>query len=138
MAAGFFNNSTTPGSWTVGGATLDFLSGAHEFLPGNNMNFAWGKLDIGAGATVTLEGSGYILGLIFGPGATFANILSAGNYTLYYDPSMNPGLDDKTYSLIGGGFLEPNSDPVPIPGAMWLLGSGLSGLIPLRRKLRKN
>ncbi len=28
-------------------------------------------------------------------------------------------------------------DPVPIPGAVWLLGSGLIGLVGLRRKFRK-
>ena len=30
-----------------------------------------------------------------------------------------------------------NVNPVPIPGAVWLLGSGLIGLIGLRRKFRK-
>ena len=27
--------------------------------------------------------------------------------------------------------------PVPLPGALWLLGSGLLGLVGLRRKLTK-
>jgi hypothetical protein len=112
IAAGFFNNSTTPGSWSVGGATLEFLSGTHEFLPGSDKNFAWGTLYIDAGATVTLEGSGYILGLIFGPGASFANIQSDG-YTL---------------SLPGA---------VPIPSALLLLGPGLVGLAAVRRRFER-
>jgi hypothetical protein len=33
--------------------------------------------------------------------------------------------------MVGGG------DPVPIPGAVWLLGSGLIGLVALRRRFRK-
>ena len=119
IAAGFINNSTTPGSWSVGGATLEFLSGTHEFLPGSDKNFAWGTLDIDAGATVTLEGSGYILGLIFGPGASFANIQSDG-YTL---------------SLPGGGSLLPSS--VPIPSALLLLGPGLVGLAAVRRRFER-
>jgi hypothetical protein len=28
-------------------------------------------------------------------------------------------------------------NPVPIPGAVWLLGSGLIGLVKFRRKLKK-
>jgi hypothetical protein len=132
MAAGFLNNSTVPASWRVGGATLEFLSGTHAFLPGNNKNFAWGTLEMDTGAKVTLEGSGYVLSFLFGSGEGISDILSAGNYTLYYNPLLNPGLGDKTYQLSGGGSLTPSS--VPVPGAMWLLASGLAGLISLRRR----
>ena len=132
MAANFLNNSTTPSGWSVGGATLEFLSGAHDFLPGNNKSFAWGTLYVDAGATVTLEGSGYVLDVVFGAGATFANILSNG-YTLCYDPLWKPGLNDATWSVFGGS-LSPSS--VPLPGALWLLGPALAGLIAFRRRTR--
>ena len=34
------------------------------------------------------------------------------------------------------GFLEMSTSPTPIPGAAWLLGTGLVGLLGLRRKMR--
>lgn len=34
-------------------------------------------------------------------------------------------------------FITASSTPVPIPAAIWLLGSGLIGLIGLRRKFKK-
>jgi len=30
-----------------------------------------------------------------------------------------------------------NTSPVPIPGAIWILGSGLLGLLGVRRKIRE-
>lgn len=38
---------------------------------------------------------------------------------------------------LGGGNYRVSMTPTPIPGALWLLGSGLLGLIGLRRKLKK-
>lgn len=54
-----------------------------------------------------------------------------------YDPNFSHWLG---YSLVEG--VSPNLDvyvdaTVPIPGAVWLLGSGLLGLVGLRRKLKK-
>ena len=147
IAGGFLSHSTVPAGWSVGGATLKFLSGNDQYLPGNNKNFAWGTLKIDADAKVTLEESGYVLSVLSGAGEGVGDILSAGKYTLYYDPSLNPGLGDKTWSLAGGGFLSPLPIPgalsplsggspaaAPIPGAVWLLASGLAGLISIRRR----
>jgi hypothetical protein len=36
-----------------------------------------------------------------------------------------------------GGYEVISSNPVPIPGAVWLLGSGLIGIVGIRRKFRK-
>lgn len=137
MGAGFYNNSTVPGSWSVGGATIEFLSGAHDFTPGSSTAFSWGTLDLDSGATLNLKGNGYIgyiLGLVFGTGESVTDITGNG-FNLYYDPTLNPGLDDLTYALGNGGELTPGGNPVPIPGALWLLGSGLACLTSsLRRR----
>jgi hypothetical protein len=54
-------------------------------------------------------------------------------YALMYGPSGSnpPAL---TQPLIGGPL---SGTPVPIPPTVWLLGSGLLGLVGLRRKFRK-
>jgi len=55
-------------------------------------------------------------------------VTGSGNDTLMfgvYSPESEGWLDDVSVT------------PVPIPGALWLLGSGLFGLVGLRRKLAK-
>ena len=42
-------------------------------------------------------------------------------------PGAGVGLDDLVFC---------HPEPVPVPAAVWLLGSGLVGLIGLRRKFR--
>lgn len=44
-------------------------------------------------------------------------------------------IDNPHYDNVGGISLDVNA--VPSPGAVWLLGSGLVGLVGLRKKLRK-
>ena len=41
------------------------------------------------------------------------------------------------YNSLGYGLDDVSVNAVPIPGAIWLLGSGLIGLIGMRRKFRK-
>ncbi len=60
--------------------------------------------------------------------------ITGNGFNLYYDPTLNPDLDDLTYALANGGELTPGGNPVPIPGALWLLGSGLACLTSLRRR----
>jgi len=61
-----------------------------------------------------------------------------GNDTPYtvYDGSWYQGInlivDDRLIGLIKVKCATPN--PVPVPGAVWLLGSGLLGIATLRRK----
>ena len=63
---------------------------------------------------------------------------------LYYVPVTQDGnqwwLGDDEYTRFSGWYIREvqalDSRPVPIPGAVWLLGSGLLGLLGLRRKFQ--
>lgn len=70
------------------------------------------------------------------------NLVVGEEYYLFFSPGNNPSSAGgfQTQSLVSGS-LESGFNlnfvqvsPVPIPGAIWLLGSGLVGLIGLRRK----
>lgn len=56
-------------------------------------------------------------------------------YMYEYD-AMNNAWDYGTIRLYadGSAVLNPTSNPVPVPAAVWLLGSGLLGLIGIRRR----
>jgi hypothetical protein len=52
-------------------------------------------------------------------------------------PLEYPGFQFTWETDLGGGNWRISLTPAPIPGAVWLLGSGLLGLIGIRRRLRK-
>jgi hypothetical protein len=54
----------------------------------------------------------------------FNDATDAGQWTLASDGTA-------TYTLAGGS-------PVPLPGALWLFGSGLMGLVGISRRRKKN
>ena len=58
----------------------------------------------------------------------------SSDFNVYYDPTLagNSYLGGKTYSLNGLGVLAPAA--VPIPPAVWLMGSALIGLIGIGRR----
>lgn len=69
-------------------------------------------------------------------------LLGPGTYTLHIGGGVHANADFSSLitnragaSLDMGAFMEVS--PVPVPAAVWLLGSGLIGLGGLRRKLRR-
>jgi hypothetical protein len=67
-------------------------------------------------------------------GSTVTNVEGNG-LNVYYLTSANPGLTG-VYSLTDGGQLRPwdGTNPVPIPGALWLLAPGLAALVGFRKR----
>jgi hypothetical protein len=67
------------------------------------------------------------------------NITASNIGRIVFDPG-NSGSLPGTKEGLGGIIITDfcyNSQPVPIPAAVWLLGSGLIGLIGIRRKVTK-
>jgi hypothetical protein len=72
---------------------------------------------------------------VFNLGVPFAAGL--GTYLIFEDPNYQTISDTIIVSNNGPGGVGQivfQSDPVPLPGAVWLLGSGLLGLAGLRRR----
>ena len=157
---GIINNSIQNTLWNTNQALLAFTgAGDHAFalagadkgakLSGYTNNFAWGTLAIQGtlylsdGNTDTMGGAQYvnaITGALFSTdGKTVTNIDGQDGLNIYYlaSDTDNAYLKDLTYNLTGGGQLIPVSNSVPIPGALWLFGSGLVGLAAVRRRLKK-
>ena len=111
---------------------------ANELAAGNRYTFtdnAAGFLPVGTHLDyITIPGSSYRPDdakedpiTIFA--SSFAGDNSQGDWQLYL-VDVSPADDGTLISW------ELDLTPVPIPGAIWLLGSGLAGLVGLRRKFR--
>jgi probable HAF family extracellular repeat protein len=78
-------------------------------------------VDLNAFLPAELAAAGWVLA--FGIGINNDGVI-VGNLS----NSLNP-------NLTAAFMLTPNTSPVPVPGAVWLFGSALAGLIGLRRKV---
>lgn len=156
VSGDFLNYSTQNSQWDTGSATLAFTSGSHQMavagldmgqsMSGYDYNYAWGTLSIAAGGSLSLQDSfpgdnknaalyvGVITGVVINANGMVTNITGNG-INIYYDPSLsnNAYLEGKKYALQNGGYLSP----VPLPGSVWLLGSGLVGLLLVCRRWRR-
>ncbi|MBU1690670.1 MAG: hypothetical protein KKD65_08025, partial [Gammaproteobacteria bacterium] len=152
ISGNFENYSLQNTLWNTADAALFFngvvmqsvyLAGADlgALLGGYNSNFAWGKLSLGSGAKLSLfdgnstSGAALYVGLVdLADGiGELANIYS--DYNIYYNAGLagNAWLGGQTYALGGAGYLMA-ANAVPVPPALWLLGSGLLGLICVARR----
>jgi hypothetical protein len=101
----------------------------------------------GTTGVYTLFANGSYTGIWSGSGSVACDDPTQGLWTLT-DPFGTLGVDSISLTALnnyGGysdyrnsdfGFYALETTPTPIPGAVWLLGSGLVGLVGLRRKFR--
>jgi len=157
VSGDFINNSLEAGLWDTDQGTLCLTGEIQEMaLAGADMgaglagyadNFAWGGFFLESGVELhindgnAVSGAALYVGLISFEDALMdqlARIFS--EYNIYYNASLlgNEWLGGLTYDLAGAGQLIGigGGGQVPIPGAVWLLGSGLIGLLGLRRKFK--
>jgi len=133
------SNLTLPaiGAWTAYPDDPQGITPGHVKFRGQTMN-EWAFTGLGPGTN-----------LLLGTFELTGTKESLMNEIWLYD--YNPDGPDWAAGIVyGGGTLDPlvvptrlaymnnyaNNNPVPIPGAVWLLGSGLAGLVALRRRMK--
>ncbi len=166
VSGDFFNYSTNNEGWNTMTAWLEFTTGAggdnHVMslagadlgaaLAGYRDNFAWGRLDLtGNSLNIfdgnNLQGGGFYVGSLLGlevdtENKLIGNITGIADLNIYYLAGLdeNAYLGGLDYDLLNGGQLiavAGDTVPTPVPGAFWLLGSGMAGLMAYRRRLGK-
>jgi hypothetical protein len=138
-------NSTQSSLWDTADATLTLaeLSGHTVSVPGTELgadyagytaNFAWGRLELETGASLTLQdgnatagGAMYVSVVSLADGLSQIASISGNGLNIYYDPSLadNAYLAGASYALASGGQLIP----VPEPSALAMLGTCAAGLL---------
>lgn len=93
------------------------------FSDTGNEPYTWNMADFEAASDITFLGDTSIWGW-FDLGGDIPGTLG-----IFPDPNVADG-----NGIVGPNFMYA---PIPIPGAFWLLGSGLVGLVGLRKRIRK-
>ena len=102
-------------------ASFNFINGTPIYQSGGPGIYDW-SLPY-TGSAITVSGNN-----VYGTDAYGVVQLLGTYYSIY--------LKNPVYEAWYGFTVGANVNPVPIPGAVWFLGSGLIGLIAIRRKLR--
>ena len=137
---GYTDNSSSP----VPGITAEVGYGPYLSDPTGNSNWVWTPATLNLSYNFSSPDDEYVSQLTFSTGGTYSytyrfSIDNGANWLIadYGDGVSDTGTHPFNVSDLGYATVEGGS-PVPIPGAVWLLGSGLVGLIAIRRKGRKN
>ena len=160
VSGNFFNYSAKNEDWNTLMATLNFIGGTNHVMSlaaadrgasraAYHDNFAWNTLNIPKGHSLTLfdgnseDGGAFYVGRLLGLDIDYnqqlvTNIFGLDDLNIYYLDGLedNLYLEGLDYDLMNGGRLiavAGDTMPTPIPGAIWLLGSGLAGLFVQRR-----
>ncbi|MBU4263148.1 MAG: VPLPA-CTERM sorting domain-containing protein [Proteobacteria bacterium] len=121
-------------AWAVYPDDPQGISSGHVRFRGQTMN-EWAFTGLRAGEDL----------LFFGTFELTATQASLMNEIWFYDYSLDPNRPDWALAIIDGGTIIDDLvipthlasvNVVPIPGAVWLLGSGLAGLVALRRRMK--
>ena len=152
----FWNASTNRQGWNTMMALLEFIGdGTHQMsLASSDLgaavdsylnNFAWGCMDLTGEVIQLSDGNSEPGGAFYVGGLLGADIQNGGVYNIYgngFNIYYLAGLEENaylgglTYDLREGGKLiavAGDAMPTPIPGAVWLLGSGIALLAARRR-----
>jgi uncharacterized membrane protein len=121
--------SGSPGSYAAAMSYVYFT--LHEFIWDENKN-EWVPLNL----ITAPKSENYMHSLFGGVEMPFtSDDYATGIQTFSFDQELEAG---KYYNFTGGAYTYSGAqNPVPVPGAVWLLGSGLLGLISIRRKSAK-
>lgn len=122
--------------------TITISKSAPGATDGDIFSFEWdlGNFDLyhnGPSFTINPPGTYEIVELL-SPGWVLDGIdvdLDPDDPNTSYQPIDN-GIE-VTFSGVSPVSITFNNSPVPIPGAIWLLGSGLVGLVGFRKKFKK-
>ncbi len=135
--------------FAYGGATYDveFKSGNFNSVFGGTTPEFWGDKAIGLALCDAFNNAGHGTKIIIDGGTASSRFFlpigegTSGNYNteVFYNESSDWEWYQTGTNYPKGGVngMFAVFSPVPIPGAVWLLGSGLIGLVGIRRKFGK-
>ena len=134
---------TVPAPTTVGGSGYVEVTGLPE---SNYFGLWWGSIDTYNTITFTFDGASTgesVTGsVVLGVGTPSGDQLAIGSnhYVNFLDLKLFNGfiMSSSQFAFEADNIaIGKDPSPVPIPAAVWLLGSGLLGLVGIRRRFKK-